>query len=991
VNNTLFNNTVNTNGTGSTNRGIFFNSGASNNTVANNTVTTQGNGGFNDGIRLSNNSHGNRILQNIIQTNGDGSDHIGISLTSGADGNSFINNHINTTGDDGNNDGISLVTVFNNTFISNIINTNGSDSFSIDIATSSNNTFNNTVLSSPNIWMDSDGSSVNNFSNITFETINGSIRLLDTFTINSGVTIGYDQVNISQNRAFLNSTNLTFLNVSAQITLNNITLNNPIEEVDFDDDGVFEVCKEPQCISVSFTSDVFVFNVSSFTTYQASEGSVCGDVSSSITVNQSLLSNGTCFTINADDLQLDCAGFSIRYNANGGDDEYGISVTSIKNITIKNCRIQDVNNSGENSAGIFWDTVNDSLSQNNTIHSNGSGTNRGINLPGNSFNNIIQNNTIFTEGSGAGNIGIILISGSNNNTIRNNTISTQGTTGNYGILIQTAHNNSLLNNTANISGSSNGNFGIFFSFGASHNIASGNKVRTNGTNSNSGIRIQTAINNTVENNTIHAQGSSTSNFGIYLVNTADNNTIKGNKISTNGTSGNEGIRVQTSNNNIIKSNIIDTNGSSGQNYGIHYSSNSNNNTFTENIIHTESGPDSFGIRLGDGEDNIFINNNLSSPSEWIRSESTTLSNFTNTTFKTVNGSIRILDQFQINGIININFSVLNISQNRAFLNSTNLTILNVSAEITLFNITFADAQPEKDINDNTSFLFCPQPDCTEISFLNGAFVFNVSSFTTYRAGPDADPNITNVTLFDLGITEQKVNFTTTEPTNYTISFSRNCIDFGGINISGGNFNTTTSVSISPLVPDTQYCFQINVTDPSGNTNASRIFNFTTRDGTPSSTGGSGSVSKIITPTFISQNISRLLELNISEQRSFFNQPVSYEISLNYSSKIIDKNVTITTFINDSTNNNIKLITLNLSETKGRQRFTESFALPDSCLTTNWTITTYYSKQDILLGTATKSFDPGELTLKNKIQCKIKELYERTIKKLIEVGFIKIDR
>ncbi len=72
-------------------------------------------------------------------------------------------------------------------------------------------------------------------------------------------------------------------------------------------------------------------------------------------------------------------------------------------------------------------------------------------------------------------------------------------------------------------------------------------------------------------------------------------------------------------------------------------------------------------------------------------------------------------------------SNVNISDNRTEVNSTALDGLNVSANITLENITFTDPQPVKDGGA------CLPPDCNEIEYntTTNSFTFNVTGFSVY--------------------------------------------------------------------------------------------------------------------------------------------------------------------------------------------------------------------------------------------------------------------
>jgi len=139
---------------------------------------------------------------------------------------------------------------------------------------SSNNLFSNIVFlhNATSLDLTNNSGSGNNLSNVEFRMAFGNIMFPGVIQLINETNITTDHFNISQNNAFLNSSNLTFLNTSAQITLTNITFLNPIVKIDVNDSGVFEPCNATQCVNISYNNGVFIFNVSSFTTYKAAEG-----------------------------------------------------------------------------------------------------------------------------------------------------------------------------------------------------------------------------------------------------------------------------------------------------------------------------------------------------------------------------------------------------------------------------------------------------------------------------------------------------------------------------------------------------------------------------------------------------------------------------------------------------------------------------------------------------------------------------------------------
>src|SRR3989344_1210680 len=79
----------------------------------------------------------------------------------------------------------------------------------------------------------------------------------------------------------------------------------------------------------------------------------CGNVSSSLTLSSDVTNESTCFTINASDLTLNCAGFTVTYGSGDSSGTHGINNNGgFDNITIKNCIIKK-GSSTEFSAGNY--------------------------------------------------------------------------------------------------------------------------------------------------------------------------------------------------------------------------------------------------------------------------------------------------------------------------------------------------------------------------------------------------------------------------------------------------------------------------------------------------------------------------------------------------------------------------------------------------------------------------------------------------------------
>ena len=231
--------------------------------------------------------------------------------------------------------------------------------------------------------------------------------------------------------------------------------------------------------------------------------SSCGNISYSgdYALTGDVGNSDTCFTIETENVTLDCAGHSISGLSGSG---YGVNNTGHNYVTVKNCNIAGFGN------GIDFESTSYGTIINNTASLN---SNDGIELDsGSGTDNIIANNTA----SSNGNYGISLGGGSSGNIVTDNTADSNT----YGIVFDSSSNSTATNNTAN----SNSQYGIYLT--SSSNIIVSNNIA--GSNGVLGIYVESSSNNTVSNNTL----SSNTN-GLDLQSSSDN-TVANNTASGNG-------------------------------------------------------------------------------------------------------------------------------------------------------------------------------------------------------------------------------------------------------------------------------------------------------------------------------------------------------------------------------------------------------------------------------------------------------------------------
>ncbi len=117
-------------------------------------------------------------------------------------------------------------------------------------------------------------------------------------------------------------------------------------------------------------------------TQNAGSSTACGGIASSITLASNVVSTGTCYTINASHITLNCAGYTINYSSDGSTLGYGVNASGFSNVTIKNCIIKEGHINTNNKHALLVGGIAPNLSSrmtlfNNTITITGLGS-RGI-------------------------------------------------------------------------------------------------------------------------------------------------------------------------------------------------------------------------------------------------------------------------------------------------------------------------------------------------------------------------------------------------------------------------------------------------------------------------------------------------------------------------------------------------------------------------------------------------------------------------------------
>jgi len=341
----------------------------------------------------------------------------------------------------------------------------------------------------------------------------------------------------------------------------------------------------------------------------------CGTLSTPDTVytlTSNVSSDGTCFTIKADNITLDCNGYTINYSQSS----LGYAIDNIDNsdgyedITIKNCNIIQ-GSPITNAYAIYFDGAQDGNISNNNITTDGTNA-YGIYLISASYLNTVEKNIITTTGvRGTG----IRTANSNSVNMTNNTVTTTGRDAN-GIYIASGSYSVLSNNTLTTSNAHS----LYLDGGTTlahynhtidtTNLADGKPILyifnndsgifENYDNEYGQILIVVSTNVTLRNITM------TGRDGIHLMNSSGSTVENSNLTGITG----YGIGLMRySMNNVLQNNIISTD--AYYQFGLYLASGSASNTILNNTIATvKSDATAVYMRDTDTINNSFVNNSI---------------------------------------------------------------------------------------------------------------------------------------------------------------------------------------------------------------------------------------------------------------------------------------------------------------------------------------------------------------------------------------------
>ncbi len=193
-------------------------------------------------------------------------------------------------------------------------------------------------------------------------------------------------------------------------------------------------------------------------------------VTTNITLNRNLTTTGTCFTIGADNVTLDCAGYTLSGNGSGE----GINLSERQGVNVQNCGMSNFSK----GINLISNSMNNTFTS-NIVYEN----NYGVYI-GNSMNNTFTSNIVYNNDDK----GIYLYEGSDNNTLTSNEVYNNG---DGGFSLISNENNTLTSNSVY----NNAGFGIYLD-GVNFTTIHTNTI----TNNTLGINLTDSDNNTLYNN-----------------------------------------------------------------------------------------------------------------------------------------------------------------------------------------------------------------------------------------------------------------------------------------------------------------------------------------------------------------------------------------------------------------------------------------------------------------------------------------------------------
>ncbi len=450
------------------------------------------------------------------------------------------------------------------------------------------------------------------------------------------------------------------------------------------------------------------------------EAVACGsEITEDETLTANLSTTSECLIVNQNSITLDCAGYAITGNGSGT----GIILNQTLGSVVKNCVIHNL------TYGVLMNNSNHSWVHNNSIFNN---TYQGIFVFKSSSNNftvnLLANSTATPQVTTAGD-GMYSVESNYNNY-----------TGNffqdnfrYGLNLEQSNYTMIVNNDAVRNGLSAG----FYEQSSFNNSYTDNHAVYN----RDGFSIYLSNYTTLTSN--HANHSS--RYGFYFLTTSP--VFAYQNMVFNNT--NYGIYLQDAQNIIIRDFIIKNNSVEGLTVWQSLNITIINNTILNN---------SRGLYIYDSQavvENITSINlatdikleSIPSDSGGIAIRDSYIENYTFTSakFSIENSSAGKLQFLQDQNVTEAGDNLMEdikITNNYIFVNVSAHPGLNVSANLTLYNIYNTTPMPFYDLNDDGTYAYCDSATCANLSYAdNSTFIFNATHFTSFRAEENVPPSV----------------------------------------------------------------------------------------------------------------------------------------------------------------------------------------------------------------------------------------------------------
>jgi parallel beta-helix repeat protein len=299
-----------------------------------------------------------------------------------------------------------------------------------------------------------------NHSGMTGDGDTFAVYLYHNYEFDTGVYVCENQYNVSLNESCSSGVDLTSIGTTGAYTLSH-------------SDGYYKVSGiTNESITVGINKSV-----------------ACGsNIMHDITLTENVSCNGTAFTVAADDVTINCAGYTLDGNSSG----YGAYINGYGGANVINCVVQNF------STGLYLWSSNESVLSNLTINNN---LDDGIQLV--TLRDTNLSNLLFSSINDSSSDGILYVYNADGNRFENISVLSGST---YGIYLKDgSDNNSFLN------GSIVNNLRGFYLNSSNNNTITGFNI----TNSSVGINLSSSNNSLIYNNyfsnTINAVETSSTN------------------------------------------------------------------------------------------------------------------------------------------------------------------------------------------------------------------------------------------------------------------------------------------------------------------------------------------------------------------------------------------------------------------------------------------------------------------------------------------------